>query len=184
MEYDGCYVNTAQPIIPPENRLQYIFFCISCRTMSLPETLIIRPMTESDLNAVLIIEQTSFPAPWRREHFLHELAAPHSFPLVAAIDGDIVGYVCLMSLFEEAQILDIAVMPQRRGTGVARRLMARAEHVAREQGAEVLALEVRASNSVAIALYEQTGFVITGSRRKYYEGREDAVLMEKSLISS
>lgn len=150
--------------------------------MSAPETIIIRPMIEADLEAVLAIEQASFPAPWSREHFLHELGAPHSYPFVAIADGVIVGYVCLMSLFEEAQIMDIAVAPEQRGRGIARLLMEYTFSIAREQGAEFMALEVRESNMAAITLYERLGFVRTGTRRGYYEGKEDAVLMEKSLI--
>lgn len=141
----------------------------------------IRPMSADDLNAVLAIEQDSFPTPWRLEHFEHEMAAPHSFPFVAECNGIVVGYVCLMSLFEEAQILDIAVAPEQRGRGIARLLIDHAISVARENDAEVLALEVRASNIAAITLYERCGFVRTGLRQKYYEGRDDAVLMEKSL---
>ena len=141
----------------------------------------IRPMTTYDLDAVLAIEQASYPTPWQREHFQHELAAPHSFPFVAEWNGIIVGYVCLMSLFEEAQILDIAVTPEQRGRGFARLLMDHAITVAREKAAELLALEVRASNIAAITLYERCGFVRTGIRTKYYEGVDDAVLMEKSL---
>ena len=143
----------------------------------------IRPMTADDLDAVLAIEQASFPTPWRWEHFKHEIAAPHSFPFVAEHNGIIFGYVCLMSLFEEAQVLDIAVAPEQRGRGIARLLMNHAISVAREKEAEVLALEVRASNISAITLYEQCGFVRTGVRSKYYEGVDDAVLMEIDLKS-
>ena len=150
-------------------------------SMNEPYTLTIRSMTSSDLDAVLVIEQTSFSTPWCRDHFEHEITAPHSFPSVAEYNGTVVGYVCLMSLFEESQILDIAVAPEHRGRGIARLLMDHAVAVAREKEAELLALEVRASNSSAIALYERCGFVRTGIRLNYYEGRDDAVLMEMSL---
>ncbi|OGU15963.1 MAG: ribosomal-protein-alanine N-acetyltransferase [Geobacteraceae bacterium GWC2_53_11] len=149
--------------------------------MSIPSGIVIRPMAPADLDAILNIEQASFSVPWQREHFEHEMAAPHSFPFVAESSGSIVGYVCLMSLFEEAQILDIAVAPQQRGKGIAQLLMDHAVAVAREKKAEVLALEVRSTNSSAITLYERCGFVRTGVREKYYEGRDDAVLMEKCL---
>lgn len=138
-------------------------------------------MGERDLDAVLAIEQESFATPWSRQHFEHEIAAPHSFPFVAECNGMIAGYVCLMSLFEEAQILNITVAPEQRGRGMARMLMDHAIMAAREKGAEVLALEVRASNIPAITLYERCDFVRTGLRVKYYEGRDDAVLMEKRL---
>lgn len=139
-------------------------------------------MEAADLDAVLTIEQGSFSVPWKRDHFEHELGAPHSFPFVADCGGSIVGYVCLMSLFEEAQILDIAVAPEMRGRGVARLLMDHAIMTAREKGGEVLALEVRSTNGSAISLYERCGFVRTGVRQKYYEGRDDAVLMELKIV--
>ena len=149
--------------------------------MLAPGAVDIRPMTESDLESVLAIEQASFSHPWRHEHFLHELASPHSFPLVAVTEGAVGGYVCLMSLFEEAQILDIVVAPDLRGRGIARVLLEHAVTLAREKHAEIMTLEVRASNGPAIALYERFGFSRTGIRPKYYEGVEDALLMEKSL---
>jgi ribosomal-protein-alanine N-acetyltransferase len=149
--------------------------------MFAPGTIDIRPMTKDDLEIVMALEQASFTHPWRYEHFLHELSSPHSFPLVAVTDGTVGGYVCLMSLFEEAQILDIVVAPYLRGRGIARVLLEHAVTVAREKHAEIMALEVRASNMAAIALYERFGFLRTGIRPKYYEGVEDALLMEKSL---
>jgi ribosomal-protein-alanine N-acetyltransferase len=149
--------------------------------MSLQTKLDIRAMNATDLDQVLAIEQASFRNPWKREHFESELSGRYSFPFVAELDGNVVGYVCLMSLFEEAQILDIAVNPDQRGRGVGLELMAWAEVVAREKQAEILSLEVRASSAPAISLYERCGFKRTGIRTNYYDACEDAVLMEKNL---
>jgi ribosomal-protein-alanine N-acetyltransferase len=141
----------------------------------------IRTMTSADLDDVLLIEQASFRTPWKREHFESELTGGYSFPFVAELDGRVVGYVCLTSLFEEAQILDIAVAPGQRERGVARALMDHACAVAREKLAEVLALEVRASSAAAIGLYQRSGFRQVGIRTNYYDSSEDALLMEKTL---
>jgi ribosomal-protein-alanine N-acetyltransferase len=150
--------------------------------MSEPETICIRSMIEPDLDAVLSIEQASFPLPWKRDHFLHEIAAPHSYPFVADYNnGKLAGYVCVTALFEEAQIMDIAVDPAMRGRGIALLLMKHVFALAREKGAEVMSLEVRSTNVAAITLYESLGFVRTGCRPKYYEGKDDAVLMDKNL---
>jgi len=138
-------------------------------------------MIEPDLDDVLAIEQTSFPSPWKRDHFLHEIAAPHSYPFVAECAGVVAGYVCLTVLFEEAQILDIAVAADRRGRGIALMLMEFAVGTAMEKGAEVLALEVRSSNRAAILRYERLRFKTIGLRAGYYEGLDDALLMEKNL---
>jgi ribosomal-protein-alanine N-acetyltransferase len=138
-------------------------------------------MSEADLEAVLLVEQSSFPLPWKREHFLHEIKAPHSYPFVAELDGRIAGYVCLMSLFEEAQVLDIAVAIEQRGRGVGRLLMEKALAVAKEKNAEIMALEVRESGAAAIGLYQALGFKQVGIRANYYESKENAVLMEKTI---
>ena len=149
--------------------------------MPAKETINIRSMSEPDLDAVLAIEQVSFPSPWNREHFIQEIHSPLAFPFVADLAGTIAGYVCLMSLFEEAQIMNIAVAVQQRGMGVGRLLLERAVVVAREKGAERLVLEVRESNLAAIRLYERLGFAQFSVRKGYYEGKEDALLMEKTL---
>lgn len=138
-------------------------------------------MEAADLDQVLAIEQASFSTPWKRGHFESELTGRHSFPFVAEREGRIVGYVCLMSLFEESQILDIAVLPEERGRGVARALIDHACQVAREKNSDVLALEVRASSDTAIGLYLRSGFRQVGVRVKYYDAVEDAILMEKNL---
>jgi ribosomal-protein-alanine N-acetyltransferase len=139
-------------------------------------------MHRSDLDAVMLIEESSFPLPWKREHFLQEIHSHLSFPFVADRDGVVVGYVCPMSLFEEAQIMDIAVAPEERGRGVAYLLLEQAIALSRDRGAERLVLEVRESNLAAIRLYERFGFVRYAVRKGYYEGKEDALLMEKELI--
>lgn len=150
--------------------------------MSAPRTTSIRPMERADLDAVMAIEQVSYPAPWKREHFIQEIHSHLSLPCVVLLDGTVAGYVCLMSLFEEAQILNIAIAPAYRGQGLARLLMDHAIAAARKRGAELLTLEVRESNVGAIALYESYGFERYFVRRGYYEGKEDALLMEKRLL--
>lgn len=142
----------------------------------------IRPMERSDLDAVMVIEQASFSVPWKREHFLQEIHSHLSFPSVALCNGNVIGYVCPMSLFEEAQIMDIAVAPEERGRGVASLLLEQAIALSRDRGAERLVLEVRQSNLAAVGLYERFGFVRYAVRKGYYEGKEDALLMEKELV--
>lgn len=150
-----------------------------------PQPLVhVRQMTEDDIDAVMAIEVASYPVPWKCEHFSDEIAARYSWPLVAVEEGNVIGYVCLMSLFEEAQILNIAVLQSRQGRGVARMLLEHAFSLALEKGAETMSLEVRASNITAISLYKKLGFTRVGIRTGYYESMEDAILMEKPLKES
>jgi len=61
---------------------------------------------------------------------------------------------------------------------VGRILLEKVLGICREKGGVTLYLEVRTSNSAAISLYHQAGFVSTGVRSRYYENGEDAILME------
>ncbi len=162
-------------------RLQQLQVCLLCPAMDILPKHHIRPMTEDDLEVVLSIETASYSTPWSYEHFMDEINARYSWPFVATDKGCVIGYICLMSLFEEAQILNVAVSPDQRGRGVARTLLEQACMMAIEKGAEVMALEVRASNCAAITLYEKLGFKCVGVRTGYYGSAEDAILMEKSL---
>lgn len=143
------------------------------------EEMTICPMSETDLDGVLTIENVSFPRPWTRTHFLAEIEAVHSFPLVAlGPDSQIIGYVCPMLVLDEGHILDVAVDSHFRGKGIGKALVERVLMDCRERGAAFVSLEVRASNTPAIHLYQQLGFKETGRRKRYYENGEDALLME------
>lgn len=141
----------------------------------------IRPMTEADLDAVLAIERDCFPRPWSREHFRAEVASSRAAAVVALREGQVAGYLCLTVLIDEAEILDVAVMPTRQRSGIGAALLGWACREAALRGAAVLRLEVRATSAPALTLYERFGFVRTGLRKGYYEQGVNAVLMEKNL---
>lgn len=139
----------------------------------------IRAMTGADIEEVLAIEHDSYPHPWSRDHFLDELNSDHSFPLVAIdAEGRITGYICPRFLLDEGHIYNIAVNRSLRKRGVGRFLLEEVLASLREKGVGTVYLEVRKSNSSAIALYHRIGFDSTGVRGGYYENGEDAILME------
>jgi len=147
--------------------------------------IVICPMTESDLEEVLVIEVASYPRPWHMPHFLDELASGHSFPLVAFDpEGMVAGYICPMTILDEGHILNVAVRCDYRGRGVGRLLVERAVAECRTRGAESVSLEVRPSNHAALALYRTLGFQEAGLRKRYYENGEDAILMECLFTNS
>lgn len=137
----------------------------------------LRLFVESDLPQVLEIEQASFPSPWKGEFFLKDLHHPHGWLWVAEKEGTIVGYLCGWLIADEGEILKVAVHPSYRRCGVGKSLAEEAIRVAGQHGVWTLHLEVRVSNASAIALYKLCGFHEVGSRRRYYENGEDALLM-------
>lgn len=140
-------------------------------------------MHERDLDRVLEIERASFPSPWKRVHFEHELHRnAHALNRVVLIDGRVEGYVCLWHLAEEMTINNIAVAPERRRQGLGRLLLGWILEEARRRGCTRVILDVRPSNRAARSLYGRFDFVEVGRRKGYYqlEG-EDAIVMVRQL---
>lgn len=140
-------------------------------------------MQDADLDQVLAIERASFPSPWRREHFVHELRHnPFAVTRVLRQSGKVLGYVCLWRLHGELKINNIAIHPSCRRRGLGGWLLGRVLQLGRQSACHTATLEVRASNEEAQALYRRHGFVPVGRRKNYYqlEG-EDAILMAVPL---
>ena len=139
----------------------------------------IRTMREADLGGVLAIERASFSSPWTEAMFLAELRDnPFARFLVATLDDAVIGYVGGWVIVDELHLLSLAVGPECRRRGVARRLLERLFESGDGRIAKA-GLEVRRSNHAAIAVYERFDFRSVGVRRGYYEDPpEDAILME------
>lgn len=140
-------------------------------------TVSLRKMTEADLPDVLAIEHRSFTQPWSETLFRVEVFNPGASCVVAEIDGRIVAYYCAATVLDEMNLHTIAVAPEHRGRGIARRLIASLFADARRLEASLIHLEVRASNATARRLYAAHGFREVGLRKGYYQSPlEDAVL--------
>lgn len=145
-------------------------------------------MREADLAAVVAIEAASFPRPWSADAFRAELARPFAHCMILrdrlpGTPGDVVAHLVFWVLAGEAQLLNVAVRPDRRGQGLGRRLVAHVVATAEAAGAHLVTLEVRRSNTAAIAVYAALGFAVVAVRARYYQDNdEDALVMERSLI--
>lgn len=141
----------------------------------------IRRARLTDVRSLWEIEKLSFPTPWTLWCFLGEFANPRSTILVAGPPGpepwEVWGYLVFWLVAAEMHILNLAVHPQRRRQGIARALLTAALAQAREQHAKMAWLEVRPSNTAALALYQSFGFQEVGRRPGYYsDNGEDALI--------
>jgi ribosomal-protein-alanine N-acetyltransferase len=105
---------------------------------------------------------------------------------IGAIDGDlasgrIVGYGGIAVNGESADIHNIAVVEEFRRQGIARRLIARLERWAKNQGASEILLEMRVGNTEARPLYQSLGYREVRVRKDYYAPGMDAIVMSKSV---
>lgn len=143
----------------------------------------IRRARPQDVPRIAAIEQESFPDPWDQEILTEALSFFPSTFYVAAVNGDIAGFVA--GGIEDTgelvygHIANLAVSPRFRKSGVGRSLLAREEHAFRLESASGVQLEVRVSNLAAQQFYRRSGyrdaFVISG----YYANGEDAIVMMK-----
>jgi len=140
-------------------------------------------MTVADVDAVLHMEQQVHRYPWTRGNFSDSLANGYICKIYEA-EHESVGYAVLMPAPDEAHLLDIGIASVYQRMGLGKQLLGELLALADALKFERVILEVRPSNSAAIALYRTAGFREIGKRRGYYpanNGREDAIVMEYKL---
>ena len=144
------------------------------------ETLI-RNASASDLDALLRLEETCFSLPWTRAQLKGEMPDErHEFLVAEGRNGEIVGYIGMMTVLDEGYISNVAVAPAVRRCGIGRTLVREMLRRAAERDLSFVTLEVRQHNDAAIALYAGEGFEPVGRRKGYYERpKEDALLMTR-----
>ena len=138
----------------------------------------IRRMAEADLPDVMRIEQLCFSTPWKENTFRGLLRRTDTDLFAAEAEGRVIGYAACWTVFEQAELGNVAVAPEARGMGVGGALVDVVVDRVRERGAGECFLEVRESNLVAQGIYRDRGFVVVGRRRSYYSSpTEDALVM-------
>lgn len=144
---------------------------------------LIRNAESGDLDRLEELERACFSDPWTRSNLLASLPNERNEFLVAeGEDGEILGYAAMMTVLDEGDISNVAVLPSARRRGIGRALVTTLLALAEKRRLSFVTLEVRASNAGAIALYKRAGFAPVGCRRGYYtHPKEDALLMTISL---
>jgi len=144
---------------------------------------VIRPVLESDLAQMLEIEKSVNYSPWSGKNFSPCFGGRYK-TWVALVDEVICAYIVVSSAADESEILNIAVAANAQTKGLGSKLLAYAiEQV--KVCSDNFFLEVRESNTAAIALYEKFGFCELGRRNNYYpakRGREDALIYALPLL--
>ena len=142
----------------------------------------IKNMTATHVMQIAEIEKLCFSDPWSEKSVASELENRLSLWLVA-LDGDrVAGYVGSQSVLDEADMMNVAVHPDYRRQGIGRDLVLALSDALRKKDIKGLMLEVRQSNTPAIALYEQLGFQQVGVRPNYYRNpKENALILRKEL---
>lgn len=146
-----------------------------------------RLSSPADFHRIYAIEVACFQPPFRfTRRYLHSLMEqPHSATWVAEVEGSMAGFAIVEWTCEEdetlAYIPTLEVLPSWRKRGIGRELLSRLEASARQAGAGILWLNVDATNSGAIRLYEASGFHCRGRQENYYPHGRAALVYSKPL---
>lgn len=143
-----------------------------------------RVATSFDLPVFVSLDKELFPySPWSSSQYKEEFSAPTRHFVVALDDAQsIIGYAGVFAPGgAEADVLTVGVVPDQRGKGIARHLMAMITDWAREQGSTAMMLEVKVDNAEAIGLYESMGYSKLNTRKDYFGTGLDALVMRLDL---
>ena len=141
-------------------------------------TITIRAMTAEDIPRITALEQELFPDPWSERAFSEALAEDDWGSLVALDNGEIIGYACYLIIDVESHLTNIAVVESYRRKSVAKQLLGHILQIVKEAECEYLLLEVRPTNTGAIAFYREHGFHQLYRRPNYYRNPvEDASVL-------
>jgi len=165
---------------------------------------VLTPMTLDDVPFVAEIERRVFPSPWPATAFRYEIAQNAASRYLVlryrpwihrgvkarrrglwqllqrapSDDPSLIGYGGFWLIVDEAHISTLAVRPEWRGRGLGELILSSLIAKALKEHAQLITLEVRASNVVAQNLYRKYGFRVVGRRKGYYSNnREDALIM-------
>jgi ribosomal-protein-alanine N-acetyltransferase len=145
----------------------------------------IRKMDIQDLEDVFSIETSASLTPWSKNMFVEEMRNRFAYCFVLKIeDGSkqpVIGFICFRNIKEESELLNISVRPNYRQLGIGKKLMQFYIDFSNRRGIRTFYLEVNASNQSAIHLYRLFSYQSSGVRKKFYQGKFDALLMMKMV---
>ena len=143
----------------------------------------VRIFRAADADAVMaIVAESPEAAIWSEESYVKLSKEIGTLAVVSETDGEISGFLVARMVGDQAEVLNLAVGAKHRRKGQGTALLAAALDMFASTGGTSVYLEVRESNTGAIAFYERHGFAQTGRRKEYYRNPDEAaVTMEKKL---
>ena len=144
---------------------------------------LVRKLDANDIDAMVRIEEASYPHPWTRGIFSECIQVGYGCTGIQ-MGSELAGYSVQNWGAGEGHLLNLCVHPHWQGRGLGSMLLDHCISQARSMNCAVMFLEVRPSNTGASQLYARKGFETIGRRPAYYrseEGKEDALVMKLDL---
>ena len=142
----------------------------------------ISKMSIEDLKSIKNILDSDFDNFWSFDVLEEELECKNSYVIVAKnSENNIVGFAGLKVILDEADIMNIVVKKTFRHNGIGSILLENLISYSKNLNLKNITLEVNENNLSAIHLYDKFSFDKLGIRKKYYNGKNDAIIMSKKL---
>ena len=141
----------------------------------------IREMTIDDLKTLSSILTTQFDDFWNISILESELKNDNTFYFVAVLNEEIVGFIGIHIICDEANLMNIVVNKKFRNQKIGSKLLDYILGFCEIKNLSTITLEVSIKNSYAIELYKKFDFEILGKRKGYYNGT-DALIMTKYFV--
>ena len=145
------------------------------------KNIIIEKMTIED---VLKIEKDfgeKFDDFWNINILKSELNNNNSLYFVAKNENEILGFAGILLNFDFSEITNIVVRKDFRKFGIGKMLLEKIIEETKKNNKKMIYLEVNENNTNAINLYKKYRFEEVGRRKKYYNQKDDAILMNLKL---
>ena len=143
----------------------------------------VKTADNNDIKDIAECEKICFSQPLSKTE-LSKMISDRLYTVLVLKDGNgYSGHIVFYTVLPTAEIISVAVTPQKRKLGYGKILIEEAKKLCFESGAENIMLEVRISNGEAKSLYEKNGFEIIAVRKSFYEKPvEDAYTMEYKFM--
>lgn len=128
----------------------------------------VRPATPEDARALAVIHRNALPPGWDELAIRTYMKAHRHACLVGSLGDEPCGFIILRAAAEEAEILTLAVTPEKMRQGVGTALLKAGFGWCRSNAVQTLFLEVAEGNQAARSLYERFGFTVVARREQYY----------------
>ncbi len=134
-------------------------------------------MTQEDL---LYLEKnliTEFDDFWNYSILKQEFLSENTTYIVAKQDNNIIGFAGILTIIDEANIMNIVTKKDKRNLKVGSLLLENLIKISKQENLKSITLEVNEHNIPAIKLYEKFNFIKIGIRKRYYNNTDSAIIM-------
>lgn len=137
-----------------------------------------------EIQNCLIEEFDDFWTPSLLKQELENKQKLNSYYFVAKQNNEIVGFVGVLLILDEMNIMNIVVRKNKRNCGIGSMLLKYIISFSKQKSVSSITLEVNEKNTAATALYKKYNFQEVGVRKKYYHNSDNAILMTCQLENS